>query len=153
MIDTTKLVTDEGSILMKLSHSALTVAVISFYESFLPFLLLAGALIVADLRWGIAKVKYNNSIAVQKGEKQQEIRTSWAIRRSVNKFMDYLLWITIAGLLGQSFGNLLGIPTLSLITLVFVYYTELNSCFNNYYASKGLPANFNIIQAVKNFKV
>ena len=106
---------------------------VDFYGKLLPFLLLAILLITIDSRFGIKASK-------KRGE---TIRTSRAIRRAINKFVDYICWITLAGMLGQTFGVVFHIPLLSMIVLLVVYTIELSSIFNNYFFYKGLKFKFN----------
>ena len=106
---------------------------VDFYGKLLPFLLLAILLIAIDSRFGIKASK-------KRGE---TIRTSRAIRRAINKFVDYICWITLAGMLGQTFGVVFHIPLLSMIVLMVVYSIELSSIFNNYFFYKGLKFKFN----------
>lgn len=106
---------------------------VDFYGKLLPFLLLAILLIAIDSRFGIQASK-------KRGE---TIRTSRAIRRAINKFVDYICWITLAGMLGQTFGVVFHIPLLSMIVLMVVYTIELSSIFNNYFFYKGLKFKFN----------
>lgn len=106
---------------------------VDFYGKLLPFLFLAILLIAIDSRFGIKASK-------KRGE---TIRTSRAIRRAINKFVDYICWITLAGMLGQTFGVVFHIPLLSMIVLLVVYTIELSSIFNNYFFYKGLKFKFN----------
>jgi hypothetical protein len=106
---------------------------VDFYGKLLPFLLLAILLIAIDSRFGIQASK-------KRGE---TIRTSRAIRRAINKFVDYICWITLAGMLGQTFGVVFHIPLLSMLVLLVVYTIELSSIFNNYFFYKGLKFKFN----------
>ena len=106
---------------------------VDFYGKLLPFLLLAILLIAIDSRFGIQASK-------KRGE---TIRASRAIRRAINKFVDYICWITLAGMLGQTFGVVFHIPLLSVIVLLVVYTIELSSIFNNYFFYKGLKFKFN----------
>ena len=106
---------------------------VDFYGKLLPFLLLAILLIAIDSRFGIQASK-------KRGE---TIRTSRAIRRAINKFVDYICWITLAGMLGQTFGVVFHIPLLSMIVLLVVYTIELSSIFNNYFFYKDLKFKFN----------
>ena len=105
---------------------------VDFYGKLLPFLLLAILLIAIDGRFGIKASK-------KRGE---TIRTSRAIRRAINKFVDYVCWITLAGMLGQTFGVVFHIPLLSMIVLLVVYTIELSSIFNNYFFYKSLKLKF-----------
>ena len=106
---------------------------VDFYGKLLPFCLLAILLVAIDSRFGIKASK-------KRGE---TIRTSRAIRRAINKFVDYICWITLAGMLGQTFGVVFHIPLLSMIVLLVVYTIELSSIFNNYFFYKGLNFKFN----------
>lgn len=114
-----------------------TAAVISplvdFYSKLLPFLMLALALIIIDSRFGILASR-------KRGE---AIRTSRAIRRAINKLVDYICWVTLAGMIGQTFGTAFHIPLLSIIVLCIVYSIELTSIFNNYFFYKGIKKKFN----------
>ena len=114
-----------------------TAAVISplvdFYSKLLPFLMLAVALIIIDSRFGILASR-------KRGE---TIRTSRAIRRAINKLVDYICWVTLAGMIGQTFGTAFHIPLLSIIVLCIVYSIELTSIFNNYFFYKGINKKFN----------
>ncbi len=106
---------------------------VDFYGKLMPFLILAILLIAIDSRFGIQASK-------KRGE---TIRASRAIRRAINKFVDYICWITLAGLLGQTFGMVFHIPLLSAIVLLVVYTIELSSIFNNYFFYKGIKFKFN----------
>lgn len=114
-----------------------TAAVISplvdFYSKLLPFLLLAILLIAIDSRFGIMASR----------KRGDQIRTSRAVRRAINKLVDYICWITLAGMIGQTFGTAFHIPLLSMIVLCIVYAIELTSIFNNYFYYKGLKLKFN----------
>lgn len=57
--------------------------------------------------------------------------------------MDYVCWVTLAGLCSMSFGELFGIPIVSLALLLIIYGIELSSCVNNYFVYKGIPKTFN----------
>lgn len=123
--------------------SAATAAVISplveFYGHLLPFLLLALVLIFVDSRFGIRAARV-------RGEK---IRPSRKWRRAINKLVDYICWVTLAGMMGQTFGEVLGIPILSMLTLTIVYGIEITSCFNNYFEYKGINKKFNLFKFLK----
>ena len=114
-----------------------TAAVISplvdFYSKLLPFLILAIALIAIDSRFGIMASRKRGEV----------IRASRAVRRAINKLVDYICWITLAGMIGQTFGAAFHIPLLSIIVLCIVYAIELTSISNNYFFYKGINKNFN----------
>lgn len=114
-----------------------TAAVISplvdFYSKLSPFLILAIALIIIDSRFGIQASR-------KRGE---AIRASRAVRRAINKLVDYICWVTLAGMIGQTFGTAFHIPLLSIIVLCIVYSIELTSIFNNYFFYMGIKKKFN----------
>ena len=107
---------------------------VEFYQALLPFLILAVVLIVADTRFGV-------EASIKRGE---TFRPSRMMRRMINKFVDYICWITLAGVIGNPFGTVLGIPILSAIILLVVYGIEITSCFNNYFEFKGINKKINI---------
>ena len=114
----------------------MVVPLLEFYNKLTPFLLLAIVLIVVDSRFGIAAAR-------KRGE---TIRTSRKWRRAINKLVDYVCWITLAGLFGQAYGEILGIPILSALFLLIVYGVEISSCFNNYFEYKGIKKRINIFK-------
>lgn len=102
---------------------------IDFYKSLTPFIILAIVLIIADSRFGV-------EAAQKRGE---TIRQSRKWRRAINKLVDYICWICLAGVFSNTYSNILGIPMLSGIVLLIVYAIEFVSCFNNYFEFKGIP--------------
>lgn len=116
--------------------AAIVAPLLQFYNKLTPFLLLAIALIIVDCRFGIAAAR-------KRGEK---IRPSRKWRRSINKLVDYVCWVTLAGLFGNAYGKILGIPILSALFLLIVYGVEISSCFNNYFESKGIKKRINIFK-------
>lgn len=107
---------------------------VEFYQALAPFLILAFVLIVADTRFGV-------EASIKRGE---TFRPSRMMRRAINKLVDYICWITLAGVVGNAFGSVLGIPVLSALILLVVYGIELTSCFNNYFEFKGINKQINI---------
>lgn len=118
------------------STAAVISPLITFYQNLMPYLLLAIVLIAVDSRFGVLASK-------KRGE---TIRTSRAIRRAINKLVDYICWITLAGMIGQTFGDSFHIPLMSVIVLCIVYGIELTSIFNNYFEYKGIKMKFNGIK-------
>lgn len=116
--------------------TAVVAPLLDFYNSLIPFLLLAIVLIFVDSRFGVAAAK-------KRGE---PIRTSRKWRRAINKLVDYICWVTLAGMFGQTFGEILGIPILSALILLIVYGIEISSCFNNYFEAKGIKKKVNIFK-------
>lgn len=98
------------------------------------FFILAPILILCDLWFGIQAAK-------KRGEK---IKKSRAIRRTINKVVDYLCWIFLAATMGQAIGNPLDIPILPIIIMCIVIGVEFESCVVNYFESKGKKVRFNV---------
>lgn len=117
-------------------NAAIIAPLLDFYNKLIPFILLAIILIIVDSRFGCAASR-------KRGE---EIRTSRKWRRAINKLVDYICWVTLAGLFGQTFGSILGIPILSGLFLLIVYGIEITSCFNNYFEYKGIKKKVNIFK-------
>lgn len=109
---------------------------LDFYNNLIPFILLAIVLIIVDSRFGIAAAR-------KRGE---TTRTSRKWRRAINKLVDYVCWVTLVGLFGQTFGTILGIPVLSGLLLLIVYGIEISSCFNNYFEYKNIKKKVNIFK-------
>ncbi|MFR3329695.1 MAG: phage holin family protein [Odoribacter splanchnicus] len=107
-----------------------------FIEPLKWFLLLGLILIFADLKFGIAAAK-------KRGEK---IRISRAGRRTINKIVDYLCWILVAGAMGKAFGIPFNIPILPAIILLVVCGLEINSVFMNYFEARGKKVKVNIFK-------
>lgn len=110
-----------------------------FYSALTPYLVLAIILIVFDLRWGLAKARKNGEV----------VRTSRAWRRTINKLVDYICWVTLAGMFGKAFGEVLGIPLLAVIMMIVIYGIELNSCYNNYFEARGIKKTVNVFKFFK----
>ena len=102
------------------------------------FLILAIILILGDLRFGIAAAR-------KRGEK---IRPSRAVRRSLNKLVDYICWLSIATVVGVNFGSAFGLPLLSVIIMAVVCIIEMSSIIDNYLEYKGIKKKVNIIKLI-----
>lgn len=98
------------------------------------WLILAIVLLFADLRYGIKASK-------QRGEK---IRRSRAVRRSINKLVDYFCWLSIAWCLGHTFGSSFNVPILAVVVLAVIYGIEISSIIDNYFEYKGINKRVNL---------
>lgn len=83
--------------------------------------------------------------AKKRGEK---IRFSRAIRRTINKMVDYLCWVTLAEVCSMTFEITIGVPVISMGMLFIIYGIEINSCVNNYLEYKGIKKKFNFYKLV-----
>lgn len=102
------------------------------------FLILAIILILADLRFGIAAAR----------KRDEHIRPSRAVRRSLNKLVDYICWLSIATVVGINFGTVFGLPLLSVIIMAVVCIIEMSSIIDNYFEYKGIKKKVNIIKLI-----
>lgn len=96
-------------------------------------------LIIADLRFGIMASK-------KRGEK---IRTSRAIRRSVNKLIDYTCWVLLACALEHTFAVPFHIPLMPTLVMLIVYGVEIDSIFSNYFEYRDINIKVSIVGLVK----
>ena len=108
------------------------------WQQMLWFFILAIILILGDLRFGIAAAK-------KRGER---IRPSRAVRRSINKLVDYICWLSIATVVGINFGTVFDIPLLSVIIMAIVCLIELSSIIDNYLEYKGIKKKVNLIKLI-----
>lgn len=104
------------------------------WEQLALWLLLALVLLLTDLKFGIQASK-------KRGEK---IRGSRAVRRTINKLVDYICWLSIAWFIGHTFGESLHIPTLAIIVLAIIYSVELASILDNYFEYRGIAKRFSL---------
>lgn len=108
------------------------------WQQMLWFLILAVILILGDLRFGIAAAK----------KRDEKIRPSRAVRRSLNKLVDYICWLSIATVVGVNFGSVFGLPLLSVIIMAVVCIIEMSSIIDNYLEYKGIKKKVNVIKLI-----
>lgn len=97
------------------------------------FFLLLPVLIIVDLVFGVKAARVRN----------ERIKRSRAVKRTINKFVDYVCWLLLAGSLGLVFGEPFNIPILPVIVMAIVVSIELESCVVNYFEYKGKKIKFN----------
>lgn len=114
---------------------------IEFYQALTPYIILAIVLIIADSRFGV-------EAAQKRGE---VIRQSRKWRRAINKLVDYICWISLAGVFSNAYSSVLEIPALSAIVLLIVYAIEIVSCFNNYFEARGLNIRISFTSIFKHW--
>jgi hypothetical protein len=112
---------------------AIGAVIADFYSHLAPWLLLGMVLVLVDLRYGVLAAR-------RRGE---NIRFSRAWRRTINKMLDYLCWVTVAELMSRTFAVSLGVPVVSISMLFVIYGIEVSSCVNNYFEYKGIRKRFN----------
>lgn len=96
-------------------------------------------LIIADLRFGVMASK-------KRGE---TIRTSRAVRRSVNKLIDYTCWVLLACALEHTFAVPFHIPLMPTLVMLIVYGVEIDSIFSNYFEYRDINIKVSIVGFVK----
>lgn len=116
--------------------AAVIAPIVDFYVALAPFIVLALVLIVTDCVFGVKAAK-------ARGE---NIRRSRMLRRSINKLVDYICWITLAGMMGFAFGSALHVPVLSYVLFVIVCGIELTSIFNNYFEYRGVHIHIDVFK-------
>lgn len=98
------------------------------------WLILAFVLIMADLRFGI--------LAAYK--RKEIVRKYSAIRRTLNKIGNYVIWLSVA----YTIGAVISIPydiDLPVCILIVVYAIELGSIANNFFFSIGIKRKIDIL--------
>lgn len=93
-----------------------------------PYATPAIVLIILDLIYGCKAAAY----------RQERVRFSTAIRRTLTKSFSYVCWIILASTLALSFEK----EWLEWIILGMVYLNELSSIIGNYFEAKGLKINW-----------
>lgn len=106
------------------------------WESAFTWLIVVIILIIGDARFGCMASK-------QRGE---PIRRSRLIRRSVNKLVDYICWISIAWALSHSFGTIFGIPYVVAVIMLGVCAIEVSSIIDNYFEYRGVKKKINLVK-------
>ena len=109
-----------------------------FYTHLAPWLLLGAVLVFVDLRFGLMAAR----------KRGDDIRPSRAVRRTINKMVDYLCWVTLAEVCSMTFDVTFGVPVVTIAILIIIYGIELNSCVNNYLEYKGVKKRLNFFKLV-----
>lgn len=128
----------ETNNLFSAAMAALGMVLADFYGHLAPWLLLGMVLVLVDLRFGLLAAKV----------REEQIRPSRAWRRTLNKMVDYLCWVTLAEVCSRTFGVSIGVPVVSMAMLFIIYGIELNSCVNNYLEYKGIKKKWNFFRLV-----
>lgn len=130
---------DHNSNIFSTLMAMLGTVISNFYSHLAPWLFLGAVAILVDLRFGIKAAR-------TRGEK---VRASRAIRRTLNKCIDYLGIVTLAEMMSRTFGVSLGVPVVSMGMLFLIYGIEISSILNNYFEYKRLPWRFDILKFLR----
>lgn len=97
---------------------------------------LSFALIIADFWLGISESKLVG----------KEIRKSKAWRRTLNKIVDYMCYLMVAGLLGKAIGEPMGLDALKVASIVMLLTCawELDSIYGHVCVLNGAEKDFSI---------
>ncbi|MCM1219090.1 MAG: hypothetical protein NC548_31800 [Lachnospiraceae bacterium] len=110
-----------------------------FYSHLSVWLLFGMVLVLVDLRYGVLASRKRGEV----------IRWSRAWRRTINKMIDYLCWVTVAELMSRTFAVELGAPVVAISMLFLIYGIEISSCVNNYFEYKGINRRLNIWKLIR----
>lgn len=120
---------------------AFTISVFSGIDTTLLYemrwwLLACFVLTIADFKFGVER-----SLA-----DKEKFRKSTAIRRTVNKLCDYVMWLLIAGILGHAIGEPMGWNPLIIESFIMAVaiFCEIESCAQNYFEARGYEYKFSL---------
>ena len=93
-------------------------------------LVLCIVLIIADLKFGLENAHAHKEV----------IRASRALRRTVNKFIDYLCWLMFSAVFAEAFAVPLGIDkqVVTVCVMLLACFNEIDSIMQNYHAARGI---------------
>jgi undecaprenyl pyrophosphate phosphatase UppP len=120
-------------------NGSVAVALTDFFEEFESikwFAILGLILVFCDLRFGILAAK-------KRGEK---IRKSRALRRTINKIVDYICWIILSVAIEHTFGFSLNVPLIPVFIMLVIYGIEINSVYSNYFEYRDIPYRVNVFK-------
>lgn len=114
----------------------MTVEFIEMFHNLRWMIGLAMVLIIADFWFGINESKYLH----------KPIRRSRACRRTFNKFIDYILYISMGALLGKAFGTPFGWDpmVISAIVMILCYGFEIDSIYGHICVIHGIKTHISI---------
>lgn len=100
------------------------------------WLLACFILTIADFKFGVER-----SLA-----EHIPFRKSTAIRRTVNKLFDYVMWLLLAGVLAHAIGEPIGWNPLVIESFIMAVaiFCEVESCAQNYFEARGYKYKFSL---------
>lgn len=110
--------------------------IVTFFYPLKWFSLLAIFIVLADLRFGVKAAKKRGEV----------VRFSRAIRRTINKLVDYACWLFLAGAFGQAFGHFFDEKILPSLIMLVIFGVEINSCYSNYFEYHGKKVKVDIFK-------
>lgn len=104
-------------------------------------LVLCVVLIIADLKFGLENATAHKEV----------IRASRALRRTVNKFIDYLCWLMFSAVFAEAFAGPLGVnkQVVTVCVMLLACFNEIDSIIQNYHAARGIEG-FSLVHFIIN---
>lgn len=106
------------------------------------------SLIIVDFWWGVKELRMKYAEAETKAEKEKyHFRLSYAGRRTLNKFVDYLTWTLVSCIAGIAVTEPLGIcshTTTAAVGIGFACLFELSSITGHIAACNGIRIRFSL---------
>ena len=106
--------------------------------------LLVVIVVVADFWYGKGESRKRYERALEDNDTAHQLeyrwRTSRAIRRTCNKFIDYMLWLCVAVILGMAFLDPLGVDFIYAVVgaMSLAMYCELKSLLGHFFFLRGM---------------
>ena len=127
---------NENSIIKGISATVIGAEMMSLIWDLRWLIFLSFILVIVDLRFGI-------KAAIARGE---EIRRSKAGRRTFAKFIDYLCYLVLGGLLGKAIAEPFGVNAMivAAICIGIACLFEVDSILQNICQSRGARYNFSM---------
>lgn len=113
--------------LLTITPYTLLLTIQDFISPLLPFFGLMVVVVLVDLRFGVVAAR----------KRCERIKFSQMVRRTISKFADYSCWIFLAVVFDSVITTPLSIPLFRYICLLIVFSCEIESCFTNYFESRG----------------
>lgn len=107
-------------------------------------LLLIALCVIADFRYGWGESSRRYSEAVRKGDKlmmvQYQWRTSRAVRRTMNKLIDYLIWVVVGMSIGMAILEPIGVNHIfgGVVATAIAVTCESKSFFGHFFYLHGV---------------
>lgn len=102
-------------------------ALAEFMSPLIWFFVLALVIAPLDTKWGIAAARRNG----------EHVCVGRAITKTLNKMVNFACWIVLAGALGKVLEPICRPYFIHIAALALIYIREINSCYRNYFVSKG----------------
>lgn len=122
----------------------LSAEMIAVFHDMRWMLLLIALCVIADFRYGWGESSRRYSEAVRKGDKlmmvQYQWRTSRAVRRTMNKLIDYLIWVVVGMSIGMAILEPIGVNHIfgGVVATAIAVTCESKSFFGHFFYLHGV---------------